>query len=414
MTDSSVKQIGRTALRVFAVALLLGLGVAGCKRPGGAMGQAAGAMQRPPAPVTVVPATVRDVPIYLAEIGRAAAIETVNVQPQVGGRVMEIHFKDGQDVKKNDPLVTIDKRWYDANVAESQAMVLQRTAELGLAKQEFERVKTLIAKNAISKQEFDLRESQVAVADAQVKAAQAAVETAKLSLEYCNIKSPIDGRTGQRLVDVGNIVRANQDTLVVIQRLTPVYVDFTTAEHNLQMVRQHMKDGSLRTEVRLPGDTQPPATGELTFLDTMVQQGTGTIKLRATLENKDRRFWAGQFVEVRLILQVKKDAVLVPQPAVQIGQQGPYVYVVKEDATAELRPVQQGQRQGELVVINSGVNAGERVVTTGHMGVMPGGKVNPLPAQGAGAGAQAQATQANTKTAAATNATPADTEGSAR
>jgi multidrug efflux system membrane fusion protein len=394
---------------VAGVALLLGIGATGCKRPGGGMGPAA-AMQRPPAPVTVVPATVRDVSIYLAEIGRTAAIETVNVQPQVGGRIMEIHFKDGQDVKKNDPLVTIDKRWYEANVAEAQAVVLQRTAELGLAKQEFERVKGLIAKNAISQQEFDLRQSQVAVADAQVKAAEAAVETSKLSLEYCNVKSPIDGRTGQRLVDMGNIVRANQDTLVVIQRITPVYVDFTTAEHNLQAVRDHMKAGTLRTEVRVPGDTQPPATGELTFLDTMVQAGTGTIKLRATLENTDRRFWAGQFVEVKLILETKKDAVLVPSIAVQIGQQGPFVYVVKNDHTAELRPISQGQRQGELVVINTGVSAGENVITTGHMMVMPGAKVNPLPPQAPNAPAQANAaapanptTQASGARAAADN-----------
>src|SRR5688572_24908791 len=343
MTDSSVKQIRRptgwnSAACLAAGTLLIVGALQGCKPAGTAAGQQAGPMQRPPAPVTVVPAAVRDVPIYLSEIGRTSAVETVNVQPQVAGRVMQIHFQDGANVKKGDLLFTIDKRWYEANVAESEAAVTQRQAELALATQEFKRVETLVAKNAVSQQEFDLRKSQVAVADAQVKAAQAAVETAKLSLEYCTIKSPIDGRAGQRMVDVGNVVTANQSTLLTIQRLDPIYADFTTSERNLPTVRKHLAEGTLKVEIRLPTDTGEPATGELTFLDTMVQPGTGTIKLRATLKNDQRRFWAGQFVEVRLILQTKKDAVLVPSPAVQIGQQGPFVYVVKDDQSAEMRP----------------------------------------------------------------------------
>jgi multidrug efflux system membrane fusion protein len=389
MTDSSVRKNKPWWKVAATVTLFAGVTVAfaGCKRAGGAAAMAP--MERPPAPVTVVAATSKDVPIYLSEIGTTSAIETVNVQPQVGGKIMEIHFKDGADVKKGDKLFTIDPRWFDADFAQSQAMVAQRTAELALAKQEFERVKPLLAKKAISQQEYDTKESQVAVVDAQLKAAQAAVETARLSLEYTQVKSPIEGRTGRRLVDVGNVVKANDTTLLTIQRLDPIYVDFTTSERNLPTVRQHMAEGTLRVEVQTPNETAPPATGDLTFLDTMVQPGTGTIKLRATLKNERRRFWAGQFVEVRLILQVKKDAVLVPSPAVQIGQQGPYVYVVKEDHTAELRPIEQGQRQGELVVINRGVGAGEKVITTGHMMVMPGAKVKPLPQQPAGGMASA-------------------------
>jgi multidrug efflux system membrane fusion protein len=388
MTDSSVRK-NKPWWKIAAVALLAGVGLAGCKRAGG--GAPAAMMERPPAPVTVVAATSKDVPIYLSEIGTTSAIETVNVQPQVGGKITDIHFKDGADVNKNDKLFTIDRRWFDADLAQSQAMVAQRTAELALAKQEFERVKPLLAKKAISQQEYDTKESQVAVVDAQLKAAQAAVETARLSLEYTVIKSPIDGRTGRRLVDVGNVVKANDTTLLTIQRLDPIYVDFTTSERNLPTVRQHMAEGTLRVEVSVPNDGQPPATGDLTFLDTTVQPGMGTIKLRATLENKNRRFWAGQYVEIRLVLQIKKGAVLVPSQAIQIGQQGPYVYVVKEDHTAELRPIKQGQRQGELVVIDTGVATGEQVVTTGHMGVMPGGKVNPLPPANAPGTAQASA-----------------------
>ena len=418
MTDSYVNELriprdrpGRWArpVAIGALAVLGAIGAAGCKPAGVSGGSPAGAMERPPAPVTVTAATVRDVPVYLEEIGRTTAIETVNVQPQVGGRIMEIHFQDGAEVKRGDPLFTIDTRWYEANLAEAQAAVLQRTAEYQLAKQEFDRVGPLLEKKAISQQEYDLRRSQMDVADAQVKAAQAAVETAKLSVEYCYVKSPIAGRTGQRLVDVGNVVRANEQALLVIQRIDPVYVDFTTSERNLPAVRQHMKDGTLRVEARVPNDNQPPATGELTFLDTAVQPLTGTIKLRATLKNADRRFWAGQFAEVRLILQVKKGAVLVPTRAVQIGQAGPFVYVVKDDMTAEMRPVQQGQRQGDLVVVQSGVNPGDKVVTTGHMGVMPGGKVNPLPPQAAPAdGAHAAAAPATRQTSPAAATRPSD------
>jgi multidrug efflux system membrane fusion protein len=408
------------ATALLGIAVVAGGTIAGCK-PRGMQQQANAAMQRPPAPVGVAQATARDVPIYLEEIGRTSAIETVDVKPQVSGRIVKIDFKDGQDVKEKGPLFTIDLRWFEADVAQAQATVAQRTAELALANQEFARVGPLLEKKAISQQEYDTKKSQVAVAEAVMQAAESAVETTKLNLEYAQIKSPIGGRVGQHLVDIGNVVKANETTLVTIQRLDPIYVDFTTSERNLPSVRQHMQAGTLRVEVRVPGDDGPPGTGELTFLDTSVQPGTGTIKLRATLENKDRRFWAGQFVEIRLILEVKKDAVLIPSPAVQIGQQGPFVYVVKGDQTAEIRPIRQGQRQGGLVVINSGVSTGERVIISGHMAVMPGAKVNPLPAaptspgeQGGGnGGAEAraenggEATAAGTAGAAATKGTDA-------
>jgi multidrug efflux system membrane fusion protein len=221
------------------------------------------------------------------------------------------------------------------------------------------------------------------VAAAQVAAANAAIKFAEINVKYCTIESPLDGLAGQRLVDEGNVVIANNPmgasaAMLMIQQMDPVYADFTVTESQLAKVRENMAKGSLKTEVRLPADTESRA-GELSFLDNAVQDGSGTVKLRATVPNKDRHFWPGQFVFIWLVLNVQKDALLVPSSAVQVGQQGAYVYVVKEDMTAELRPVVQGQPQGDLVVLQTGVNPGERVVVTGQMLVAPGGKVRELP-----------------------------------
>jgi multidrug efflux system membrane fusion protein len=357
----------------------------GCK-PGGGGGPAAATMPAPPpASVTVAVAKAQDVPLYIEEIGTTAAREYVAVQSQVAGQVQEIHFTDGQELKKGDKLFTIDPRPFEAAVAQAEANVGQRRAELELARQDFARVQDLIKTKAISQQEFDQKKNAVAVSEAQIKAADAAVQTARLNLDYCYIRSPIDGRAGQRQVDVGNVVKVNDMTLLVIQRLDPIYADFTITERDLPRVRGHMKgDGKLKAQVWVPGAAGEPRTGELTFLDTAVQTGAGRVKLRATLPNADRYFWAGQFVNVRLVLEVKKDAVLVPAQAIQIGQVGPYVYVVDEQSKAAMRPIKQGQRQGEWVVIDQGVSAGENVVTQGQKFVFPGAPVQVAhPAAGA-------------------------------
>jgi multidrug efflux system membrane fusion protein len=351
----------------------------GCK-PGGAPPTSQPAM--PPASVTVSAAKAQDVPMYIEEIGTTAAREYVAIQSQVAGQVQEIHFTDGQELKKGDKLFTIDPRPFEASVAQAEATAGQRRAELELAKQDFARVKDLIATKAISQQEFDQKKNGVAVSEAQTKAADAAVQTAKLNLDYCYVRSPIDGRAGQRQVDVGNVVKVNDMTLLVIQRLDPIYADFTITERDLPRVREHMKgDSKLKAQVWVPGTQAEPREGELTFLDTAVQAGAGRVKLRATLPNADRHFWAGQFVNVRLVLEVKKDAVLVPQQAIQIGQTGPYVYVVEANKTAAMRPVKQGQRQDGWIVINDGVKAGENVVTTGQKFLFPGAPVGIAPAQ---------------------------------
>jgi multidrug efflux system membrane fusion protein len=331
--------------------------------------------ERPPAPVLAVSAVAADVPLYLDEIGRCVAFESVVLQPQVSGQITRIHFTDGADAKAGVLLFTIDPRPFQAQLASAEASLVQARATLELAKVDFARATMLLEKKAAAQQEVDATRNAVDIAGARLQQMQAALDTARLNLEYCSLRSPIEGRTGHRLVDVGNTVTANSTPLLVIQRLDPVYAEFAVPESDLSTVRRNMGRGTLRVEVRIPGDPSAPCVGELTFLDNAVQEGTGTVKLRATVPNGDHRLWPGRFVKVRLVLATLKDAVLVPSAAAQMSAKGPFVYVVKNDLTAELRPVTLGQRQEDRVVVELGLQSGERVVTTGHLSVVPGGKV---------------------------------------
>jgi membrane fusion protein, multidrug efflux system len=367
-TKLSIRK-GKLAL---AAAVLTVWATVGCSK--GNVQAAAPAL--PPPLVTVVRAAVQDVPRYLDEIGRNAAFESVTITPQVTGRIDERHFQDGENLRKGQLLFVIDPRPYRAQVDSAQAALAQARAALDLAKIQFARDEKVIGTRAISKQDYDTKKNAVDVDQALVEAAEAALETAKLNLEYCYIHSPIDGRAGARLVDVGNVVQANTTALLSIQRLDPIYAVFTITEGDLPAVQRQMSSGTLRAQVRLPGDSENAArNGRVEFLDNAVQNGSGTVNLRATLSNSDRHFWPGQFVDVKLVLATEKAAVLIPNQAAQISQRGPFVYVVKSDETAELRPVKLGQRQGDLVVVNDGVGANERVIFAGQMLVRPGGKV---------------------------------------
>jgi multidrug efflux system membrane fusion protein len=332
-------------------------------------------MERPPAAVSVVTTVTKDVPVYLDEVGRCVAREVVSVQPELSGRIMEIHFTDGADLKKGDPLFTIDPRPFQAQLDAAQANLVQSKAALDFAKIQFARVQDLVESRAIARQDYDTRKNAVDVGEAQVKQNEAAVESARLNLEYTSIRSPIDGRAGHRLVDVGNVVTANSTTLLAIERLDPIYADFTVTENDFSTVQRNSAKRTLRVEVRLPDEPDKPVVGQLTFLDNTVQSSSGTVLLRATASNGDRRLWPGQFVNVRLVLTTLPGAVLVPAEVPQDSAKGPFVYVVKEDSTAELRPVKVGQRQGDLIVVEQGLKAGEKVVLNGQAGVIPGAKV---------------------------------------
>ncbi|HLC13920.1 MAG TPA: efflux RND transporter periplasmic adaptor subunit [Chthoniobacterales bacterium] len=318
----------------------------------------------PPAPrsVTVSKVITKDVPLYLDEIGTCTAAETVQVQAQISGQILSRDFEDGADVKKGDVLFRIDPRPFDAALASAQA-------DAALAHATFERQKELRTKAVVAGQDYD-------VAMANAMKADAAVKSAQVNLDYCTIRSPIDGRTNIRNVDVGNLVAPSSPPLVTVQRLDPIYTDFTVAEPDIPLVRQHLNGAPLQVLTEVENDNHPPRIGELTFIDNAVQPGAGTVRARATTENHDHALWAAQFVHVRLILETLKNAMLVPSSAVQIGQNGPYVFVVKSDSTLDLRQVKPGQRQeGEMTVITQGVTPGESVVTRGQLQLAPGMKV---------------------------------------
>lgn len=358
--------------KTFYVACVLGLLLTACAK------KDPPPMERPPSPVTVATAVAQDVPFYLDEVGHTVAREVVSVQPEVSGKITEIHFADGANLKKGDPLFTIDPRPFEAQLNAAQANLAQSKAALDFAKIQFARVQDLVESKAIARQDYDTRKNAVDVGEAQVKQNEAAVESARLNLEYTSIRSPIDGRAGHRLVDNGNVVTANTTTLLNVERMDPIYADFTATESDFSEVQRNSAKRSLRVEVRLP-DEPTPEVGQLTFLDNAVQSSSGTVMLRATVPNSGRHLWPGQFVNVRLVLATLPKAVLVPAAASQDSAKGPFVYVIKQDSTAELRPVKLGQRQGELVVVAQGLQPGERVVMNGQLGVLPGGKVRVVP-----------------------------------
>ncbi len=366
-----------------AAALGVMLAMTGCAKKST---QAAGLGQFAPL-VTVARATAHDVPVYLEEIGRSGAFESVTVTPQISGRITERHFEDGAELSKGQLLFTIDPRPFQAQLDSAQAQLAQSRAALDLAKTQLKMYDSISNTRAVSQLDVETKKNTVAVDEAQVQTSEAAVENAKLNLEYCYIHSPIDGRAGMRLVDVGNVVQTNTTGLLLIQRLDPIYADFTVTEGDLPEVQRQLARGTLQASVRIPSDPPNRAReGKLTFVDNVVQNATGTVNLRATIPNGDHHFWPGEFVNVTLVLATAKGAVLIPNQATQISQQGPYVFVVKPDSTAELRPVALGQRQDDDVVVTKGMAAGEEVIVTGQLTVAPGAKVHvqeAAPANGA-------------------------------
>lgn len=335
-------------------------------------------MTMPPAQVAVATAVTQNSPVYLDEIGKATALEVVTITPQVAGQIKERLFKDGDELKAGQVLFTINPEPFDAALAQAQAMLKKDQATASNATTNSERQRNLLAQNATSPQNYDDARFAADAAAAAVAADEAAVKTAKINREWCDIKSPIDGRAGARLVDAGNVVKANEGSLLLIESLDKVYADFTVNESDLARVREFMAKNTLKTLVWLPTDADGPRgarQGDLTFLDNSVQDSTGTIKLRATIDNKDRHFWPGQFVNVRLVLYTAPEAVLVPVDAPQISQKGPYVFVVDAKSHAQMRPVKLGQKQGDRVVVESGVKPGESVVTDGQLMLFPDAEV---------------------------------------
>ncbi len=328
--------------------------------------EVAKASQPPVRPVLVAKVITKDVPLYLDEIGTCSAYETVQVQAQVSGQIIARHFQDGAGVKQGDLLFTIDPRPFQAALDQAQA-------QAALDQVTLKRQADLRARNVISPQDLD-------TAQANARKSEAAAAAAQVNLDFCHIKSPINGRVGLRNVDVGNLVGPSSPPLVTIQGLDPIYTDFTVAETDLALVRKYLGAPNVKVQTYLSDGSIPPRLGDLYFIDNAVQPGAGTVKARGVTPNPDRALWPSEFVRVRFILDTIKDARLVPSQAVQISQNGPFVFVMKPDKTVDLRPVKPGQRQdNDLTVIENGVEPGETVVVTGQLALAPGTKVEPKP-----------------------------------
>jgi multidrug efflux system membrane fusion protein len=339
-------------------------------------------VELPPRPVRTAVAIQKDVPYYIESFGNLIALKSVDIKSQVTGQIVEVHFTEGRKVARGDVLFTIDPRTYKSELDKAQAQLEVDKFELKLKKDTQERNRPLVKKKLISDQDFDKIETDVDAAEAQVRLDDAAVQIARINYDYCTIAAPIDGETGKVQVDPGNIVLANDGpTLVNIKLIDTLYVDFTVTDRDLALVRKAMAEGALKAEVVVSGNSGKVYTGELKLIENAVDNTTGTIFLRAVVPNKENELWAGQFVDVRLILGIRNAAVLVPSDAVQYGQAGPFVFVVTPENKADLRLVKTGNRDGGSIVIEKGIRAGETVVTFGQMGLSPGCSVKDVGGQ---------------------------------
>jgi membrane fusion protein, multidrug efflux system len=322
-------------------------------------------------PVTVAKAVEKTVPFELTAIGSADAYSNVSIKAQVNAVLDEVHIKEGQFVEKGDLLFTLDARPFEAALAQAQANLARDKAQAELNDVQAKRYAELYKAGVAAKEQFDQMQANADAQQAAVRADEAAVESARLQLSYCKIYAPTSGRTGALQVYPGNIVKQNDvPVLIVINQVTPIYIDFSIPEQYLGLVDTFMKRGRLAVEATPYGDTKPE-TGYLTFIDNTVDTTTGTIKLKATFENADHRLWPGQFSTVVLRLAEDENATVVPSQAVQTGQSGDIIWVVKADKTVEQRTVKVGRTAGSESVILSGVHPGEVVVTDGQLRLIP-------------------------------------------
>ena len=374
----------------------------GCSRQSSSSAAAPGIMIS--VPVSVATVTLETVPLELTAIGNVEAFSTVAIKSQVAGPILQVHFQEGQYVKKGDLLFTIDPRPFEASVRQAESILgrdqaqlkqvqanLERDlAQLKLAETQAKRYANLQEQGIVAPQlaeQYQVNQEALAAAvnagraaienaQAAIRADQASLENTKLLLSYCTIQSPIDARTGRLEVHQGNIVKANETpALVNLHQVNPIFVNFSVPEQYLAQIKKFMAQGRLATVVQLPGAEAAPLTGWLSFVDNTVNETTGTIQLKARFDNQEKTLWPGQFINVSLRLSTQPNAVVVPGSAVQTGQQGLYLYVVKPDMTVENRPVKVERNIGLKSVIAQGASPGERVVTDGHLRLVPGAKI---------------------------------------
>jgi membrane fusion protein, multidrug efflux system len=364
-------------------------------------------VQLPPVPVTVGEVLEKTIPVQLTAVGNAMAYTSVGIKSQISGQLVEVRFKEGQDVRKGDLLFVIDARPFEAALRQAEAALGQRQAEVRQAQAAVERdsaqlenarvqerrYRELVAKELIAREQYDTLNTnmtamqatvesdraQVENAKAALQAAQANVDNARLQLAYTTIHAPIDGRTGNLLVQNGNILKANDDNpIVVINQVHPIYVSFSVPEQHLTEIKKYRAAGSLQVVARPPRQKETLATGELTFVNNTVDTTTAMIQLKATFANENNVLWPGQFVDVAMVI-TSRTAIVVPSQAIQPGQQGPYVFVVKPDQTVESRLVTPGVRLGAETIVEKGLKPAERVVTDGQLRLVPGARIEARP-----------------------------------
>ncbi len=360
--------------------------------------------RKPPVPVMVATVAQKTVPVQIKAIGNVEAYSTVGVKSQIGGELSQVHFREGQDVKKGDLLFTIDPRPYEAALKQAEANLAKDTAQLDNAREEVRRYAELVKKGYVAQEQYDQIRTNNAALEATVNADKAMVENARLQLKYCYIYSPITGRTGNLQSNQGNLIKANADTsIVTVNQVQPIYVTFSVPEQYLSDIKKYMASGKLKVGAVIGNEEDRPEEGVLTFVDNTVDVATGTIKMKATFANRERRLWPGQFVNAVMTLTSQPNAIVAPSAAVQTGQKGQFVFVVKSDLTVESRPVNVSRTSGDESVIENGLQPGERVVTDGQLRLVPGAVVEIKQTEGAD---QKPGPQAQPEAATGTGAAP--------
>jgi membrane fusion protein, multidrug efflux system len=380
----------RRGLVIAAICAVLALGglVYWSHAPGSA-GAGARAKTHGSVPVSVASASRQDVPIYLIGLGTVQALFTVAIHTQVDGKLQDVLFKEGQRVQKGDVLAKIDPRLYQAALDQAKARKAIDEAALVAAEKDLVRFSTLVQRNAETQQNLDLQQSKVDQAKASIDADVAAIETAQTNLDYTNIVAPSDGRMGVRLVDPGNIVHASdQAAIAVLTQTQPTAVLFTLPAQTLDDVRAAMARGAVEVAAFDRDNVRLLSSGTLATIDNMIDQTTATYRLKAMFANADETLWPGEFVNARLLLEIRKDAIVIPPLAVQRGPNGLFTWVVKADNTVEPRPITTEATAGDRTIVTSGIAAGERVVTDGQYKLQTGAAITITPAQAAARGGQ--------------------------
>jgi multidrug efflux system membrane fusion protein len=334
----------------------------------------------PGIPVTAGTVTAADVPVFLNGIGSVQAYNMVTIKTRVDGQIVKVSFQEGDEIKAGDRLIQIDARGYQAALEVAQANKAKDEAQLASAQADLDRYAQLVGPGYQTKQSFDQQKATVAQLTAAIKGDQAQIDAAQVNLDYCDIRAPISGRLGVRLVDAGNIVHATDTTgLVTITQTKPIFVTFTLAQENLHKIHEKQKQSDLAVQAYGADNVTLLSEGKLTVIDNAVDQTTGTVKLKGTFENSDERLWPGEFVDVRLILSTRKGVPTVPQQTVQVGPNGYYAYVIKADDTVERRAVKVASMQDGIAVIEDGLATGEKVVVDGQYRLTEGARVRAAP-----------------------------------